>query len=295
MKGTLKVNNKLRKKLAPLIFLAPFLIVFVVFMAYPILYSILLSFEKYTGGVTKFVGFKNYAFLLTEAPFYQSMLTTFIILIIQVPIMTILAMIFSNMMNSALIKAKGIFRMFIFMPVLIDAVSYSIIFSLFFNVNSGLVNSLLNKFALPGLNWFGSGSLSMIVVMLALTWRWTGYNSVIMLAGLQNIPRDIYEAADIDGANTLTKFIKITIPQLKPVILFSVFNSINGTFQLFTEPNVLTQGGPANATTTMVLYLYKTAFTDLNFGVASAGSYILAIIIAALTLVQLRVMREDKV
>jgi lactose/L-arabinose transport system permease protein len=140
MKGTLKVNNKLRKKLAPLIFLAPFLIVFVVFMAYPILYSILLSFEKYTGGVTKFVGFKNYAFLLTEAPFYQSMLTTFIILIIQVPIMTILAMIFSNMMNSALIKAKGIFRMFIFMPVLIDAVSYSIIFSLFFNVNSGLVN-----------------------------------------------------------------------------------------------------------------------------------------------------------
>jgi lactose/L-arabinose transport system permease protein len=135
----------------------------------------------------------------------------------------------------------------------------------------------------------------MIVVMLALTWRWTGYNSVIMLAGLQNIPRDIYEAADIDGANTLTKFIKITIPQLKPVILFSVFNSINGTFQLFTEPNVLTQGGPANATTTMVLYLYKTAFTDLNFGVASAGSYILAIIIAALTLVQLRVMREDKV
>jgi lactose/L-arabinose transport system permease protein len=287
------VDYKLRKRLAPIMFLAPFLIIFVVFMAYPIVYSIVLSFAKFSSGAFSFVGLNNYKYLLTEQLFYQSILNTFIILIIQVPIMTILAMLFGNMMNSILIKGKALFRMFIFMPVLIDAVSYTIIFSLFFNSNGGLINNLLNCVGLPALNWFGDGTLAMLVVMIALTWRWTGYNSVIMLAGLQNISNDLYEAASIDGANAFVKFIRITVPQLKPVILFSIFNSVNGTLQLFTEPNLLTQGGPANSTMTIVLYLYQTAFKDFNFGIASAGSYILAIIIAILTLIQMRVMRED--
>lgn len=287
------VDYKLRRRLAPFMFLAPFLIIFVVFMAYPIVYSVVLSFAKFSSGNFSFVGLNNYKYLLTEQLFYQSILNTFIILIIQVPIMTILAMIFGNLMNTVLIKGKGLFRMFIFMPVLIDAVSYTIIFSLFFNANGGLVNNLLGSIGLPALNWFGDGNLAMLVIILALTWRWTGYNSVIMLAGLQNISNDLYEAASIDGANTFIKFIRITVPQLKPVILFSVFNSINGTLQLFTEPNLLTQGGPAGSTTSIVLYLYQTAFKDFNFGIASAGSYILAIIIAILTLIQMRVMRED--
>lgn len=288
------MDYKLKRKLAPFVFLAPFLIIFVVFMAYPIVYSFSLSFTKFVGGDTSFVGIRNYKYLLTEKLFYQSILNTFIILVIQVPIMTFLALIFGSLMNSALVRFKGIFRMFIFMPVLIDAVSYSIIFSLFFNSNSGLVNSLLKIVNMPEQNWFGSGNLAMIVIMIAITWRWTGYNSVIMLAGLQNVSADLYEAASIDGANAFVKFWRITIPQLRPVIIFSVFNSLNGTLQLFTEPNLLTQGGPANSTTTIVLYLYKTAFKDFNFGVASAGSYILAIIIAVLTLIQLRVMRGDK-
>jgi lactose/L-arabinose transport system permease protein len=293
-KGALALNYKLKQRLAPFIFLAPFLIIFAIFMAYPIAYSFVLSFTKFSGGSFSFVGIRNFKYLLTEQLFYQSLLNTFIILIIQVPIMTITAMIFGSLMNSALVKFKGIFRMFIFMPVLIDAVSYSIIFSLFFNSNGGLVNNLLKNIGLPSQNWFGAGNLAMIVIMIAITWKWTGYNSIIMLAGLQNVSKDLYEAASIDGANTLVQFWKITIPQLKPVLVFSVFNSINGTLQLFTEPNLLTQGGPANSTMTIVLYLYKTAFKDFNFGVASAGSYILALIIAALTLIQLRVMREDK-
>lgn len=116
---------------------------------------------------------------------------------------------------------------------------------------------------------------------------------IIMLSGLQNIPEDLYEAASIDGANSFVKFWKITIPQLKPVIIFSVFNSINGTLQLFTEPQLLTAGGPANSTLTVVLYLYKMGFKDFNFGVASAGSYILAIIVAVITLLQFRVTKEE--
>lgn len=133
----------------------------------------------------------------------------------------------------------------------------------------------------------------MSVIMIALTWRWTGYNSLIILSGLQNIPGELYEAASIDGAGAFTKFTKITIPQLKPVIIFSIFNSINGTMQLFTEPQLLTQGGPSNSTMTVVLYLYNIGFKNFNFGVASAGSYIITIIVAILTLIQFRVTRED--
>lgn len=287
------MNYKLRRKLAPVVFLAPFLIIFVIFMAYPIVYSVLLSFAKYRAGKIVFVGIKNYQYLLTESLFYKSILNTLVILIIQVPVMTLLALVFGNMLNSLLIRGKGLYRMFLFMPVLIDSVSYSIIFSLLFYENGGMVNNVLSLFGIPAQHWFSSAPLAMAVIMLAITWRWTGYNSVIMLSGLQNISADLYEAASIDGAGTLVKFWKITIPELKPVIMFSVFNSINGTLQLFTEPQLLTQGGPANATMSIVLYLYNTGFKNFNFGVASAGSYILAIMIAVLTLVQFRVTKED--
>lgn len=287
------MGYSLKKKLSPFIFIAPFLVVFAVFMVYPIFYSVVLSFSKYRAGDIVFVGLKNYTYLLTEPLFYKSLLNTFIILLIQVPIMTLLSLVLGNLLNSALIHGKAFFRMFTFMPVLIDAVSYSIIFSLFFNENGGFVNSILKVFGMSSLHWFSSGPLAMTVIILALTWRWTGYNSIIILSGLQNISADLYEAADIDGATSIVKFWKITVPQLKPVIMFCVFNSINGTLQLFTEPQLLTQGGPANATMTSVLYLYQTGFKNFNFGVASAGSYILAIIIAIMTLIQFRVTKED--
>ena len=290
----LSVGYKLRRKFAPVIFIGPFLLNFLIFMVYPIFYSLVLSFCKYRAGRITFVNIRNYTYLLTESLFYKSLLNTFIILIIQVPIMILLALIFGNLLNSALIRLKGLFRMFTFMPVLIDAVSYSIVFSLLFSENGGFINSVLKTMGISPLQWFSNGPLAMALIIIALTWRWTGYNSVIMLSGLQNIPNDLYEAASLDGANSFQKFWKITIPQLKPVIIFAVFNSINGTLQLFTEPQLLTQGGPANATMTTVLYLYQTGFKDFNFGVASAGSYILAVIIAVLTLLQLHVTKEDE-
>lgn len=287
------MEYKIRKKLAPVIFLGPFLINFFIFMVYPIFYSLVLSFSKYRSGKITFSGINNYTYLLTEGLFYKSLWNTFIILIIQVPVMIVLSMIIGCLLNSVLIKGKGLFRMFTFMPVLIDAVSYSIIFSLFFSENGGLVNNVLQIFGFGPQQWFSNGTLATAMIMVALTWRWTGYNSIIMLSGLQNISNELYEAASIDGANTFVKFWRITIPQLKPVIMFAVFNSINGTLQLFTEPQLLTQGGPANATMTAVLYLYQTGFKSFNFGVASAGSYILAVIIAVLTLLQFRVTKED--
>ena len=288
-----RLKYKTQKKLAPIIFIGPFLINFLIFMVYPILYSFVLSFCKYRGGHTTFVNIKNYAYLFTEPTFYQSLFNTLIIFIIQVPIMTILALILGNLLNSALIKLKGFFRMVTFMPVLIDSVSYTIVFSLLFSENGGFINNVLQMCGGSAQKWFSSGPFAMAMIIIALTWRWTGYNSIIMLSGLQNIPEELYEAASIDGANAFVKFWKITIPQLKPVIIFSVFNSINGTLQLFTEPQLLTSGGPANSTLTVVLYLYKMGFKNFNFGVASAGSYILAIIVALITLLQFRITKEE--
>lgn len=129
--------------------------------------------------------------------------------------------------------------------------------------------------------------------MIAMTWRWTGYNTVIILGGLQNIPMELYEAAAIDGASTGKQFWNITIPGIKPVLLFSVILSVTGTLQLFTEPYLLTYGGPVNETLTIVQYLYKVGFKTFNFGAASAGSYVLAIMIGILTFLQLKVTKED--
>jgi len=282
----------MKKRIAPAFFLAPFLIIFVVFTAYPILYSIVLSFAKYRSGQVTFLGLRNYQFILGDQLFWQSVLNTFTIMIMQAPIMILLAIILATILNSALVKLKGAFRMLLFLPVLIDAVSYSIVFSMFFNAD-GFVNALLNVFGMPGLSWFTVGTLAQLVIVIAVTWKWTGYNAIILLSGLQNIPAELYEAAFIDGANTFQKFIRITIPELKPIILFTTIMSVNGSLQMFTEPNLLTHGGPVNLTSTIVLYLYNIGFKNFNFGVAASGSYILAFMIAVLTYIQLRVTREE--
>ncbi len=180
------------------------------------------------------------------------------------------------------------------MPVLIDTVSYSIVFKLFFNnSDTAIMNSLLSILNVGPLEWFNVGMLSKIMIIVAVTWRWTGYNTIIILGGLQNISADLYEAASIDGAGKIKQFLNITIPGVKPVLTYSIILSINGILQLFTEPNLITKGGPINQTLTIVQYLYNTGFKSNNYGVASAGAYILAIMIAILTFIQMRVTREE--
>jgi len=135
--------------------------------------------------------------------------------------------------------------------------------------------------------------LARAVIVTMIIWKWTGYNSIIMLAGLQSISNDLYEAASIDGANAVVKFFKITIPELTPVIVFAVVLAVNGTLQLFTEPSLMTNGGPLNTTLTIVLYLYNMGIVSFNYGVASAGAYILAFMIVILTIIQMKVTKED--
>lgn len=249
---------------------------------------------KFRAGKFSWLGLKNFQFLLTDATFGKAIVNTLVILIIQVPIQTILAVVFANFLNVQRLKAKGLFRMFTFMPVLIDTVSYSVVFLLFFNNNpDAIINGLLRLVGVGPLEWLNVGYLSKIIIISAVTWRWTGYNTVIILGGLQNISADLYEAASIDGASKVKQFFAVTIPGVKPVLTFSIILSINGILQLFTEPNLITKGGPTNETLTIVQYLYNTGFSAFNYGVASAGAYILAIMIGILAFIQMRLTRED--
>lgn len=287
------MKDKTRRKIMPWVFLAPFLLVFITFMAYPTLYSIVISFTNFKAGQYHFVGLANFKFVFTDPLFRKALGNTFLIMIVQVPLQTLLCILLACFLNIQRIKLQGLFRMFSFMPVLIDAVSYSVVFALFFsNEPTALANSILGVFGVQPVQWMNAAWPAKILIVLALTWRWTGYNSVIILGGLQNIPQDLYEAASIDGAGPVRKFFSITIPSIRPVILFSVVLSITGTLQLFTEPNLITGGGPMNATLTIVQYLYNSGFKAFNYGVASAGAYLLAIIIAVITFIQLQLTKE---
>lgn len=288
------MKEKTKRKLVPIVFAAPFLILFAVFMVYPVIYSIVLSLGNIQGGNYVFKGVSNFVTIFRDQNFRTAIINTFIILIIQVPIQTILCVIFAYFLNMQRLKAKGLYRMLVFMPVLIDSVSYSVVFKLLFSNNAdGIINSVFGIVGLGPFQWFNDPWLAKFMIIFAVTWRWTGYNTVIILGGLQNISADLYEAASIDGASRVRQFFAITIPGVKPVLVYSVILSVNGILQLFAEPNLITKGGPMNGTLTMVQYLYNTGFQRMNMGVASAGAYVLMVMIAILTLIQMRLTKED--
>ena len=287
------MSYKWKMKIAPWCFIAPFLIVFVLFAVYPVFYSIVLSFGTYRGGGVSFQGLRNYEFLLSDEAFLEAILNTFKIGIIQVPIMIFLALVLACLLNAKKIKGKGFFRMAIFIPVLIDAVSYSVIFSLLFN-DQGFVNNVISGLGFTPPSWYTDPWLATFMIVIAQTWKWTGYNTIIILSGLQNIPGELYEAASIDGANRVQQFFRITIPMLRNMILLVMVTSVNGAVQMFTEPNIITHGGPTGSTTTVMLYLYNMGFKNFNFGIACAGSYVVVFIAVILTLIQMRAGKEKE-
>ncbi|SNX52723.1 sugar ABC transporter permease [Thermoanaerobacterium sp. RBIITD] len=292
-KKSLWEKLKVNPSNAPYYFILPVMILFIIFMVYPIIDSLILSFQKFEYGKYTFVGIKNYEMLFKDPTFIKALENNFIYLIIQVPIMILLALIFATLVNSKFIKYKHFFRMSFFLPTVTGLVAYSIVFKLLLNTDYGFINYILRLFHLPIVDWLNGEFSSKISIILALTWRWTGYNMVILLAGLQGISEEIYEACDIDGANGIQKFTFITVPLLKPVIIFCTITSTIGTLQLFDESYVLTQGGPNNATITVAHYLYNTGFKFFNFGYAAAISYILVIIIAVFSFIQYKVIGSD--
>ncbi|MBM7663164.1 lactose/L-arabinose transport system permease protein [Bacillus mesophilus] len=292
MKSSEVVTKKRRLfksyQIAPYLFIAPAVILFAIFMAYPIVSSLILSFQSSQGGVYEFSGIDNYKRLLGDSIFLTALKNTFIIMIIQVPLMLFLAIIVATLLNSALLKLKGFFRVSFFLPAVTSLVAYAIIFSIML-MDDGIINQLLSLVGLDAIPWLSNPIGAKAALIIAMTWRWVGYNMVIYLAALQNIPEELYEAASIDGASKIRQFFSITIPQLKPVILFTTILSTIGSLQLFDEPFTLTKGGPSDATLTIGMYLYQTGFRYFEFGYASTIAYVIVVLIGILTLIQFKV------
>jgi ABC-type sugar transport system permease subunit len=289
------LGARLRRYRAPLLFVSPFFILFAIFGVYPIVFSLWLSLHSWRGvGEMKFVGLDNYVLLFRDSIFWNTMLNSAILFVIYVPLMTFLACVLATVLHADFVKLQGFWRALIFLPYITSMVATGYTFKLIFDRRAGIANHLLGFFGLGPIPWLDDPWWARITLGLLMIWAWLGYNTVIMLAGMQTIPHEITEAALVDGASRPQIFFRITIPLLRPVIIFAVTLSIIGTFQMFTEPYILTGGGPIRATETPVMEIFSTTFTALKFGYAAAMSYIYFAIIVVITLVQLRLVTRKE-
>lgn len=279
-------------RLAPYAFLAPFYLLFATFMVYPLGDAIRISLYDTRGFRSKtFVGLGNFDRILHDPLFWTALWNTAYFalgsLLLQLPLALLLALV----LNTKGIKGRNVFRLSFFTPVLISGVFVAVIFYLLYDRRYGLVNQVLGQ----EIQWLQDRGLVMPAIVLAGVWRWAGFNMVYFLAGLQAIRQELYEAAAVDGADRWQSFRHVTLPSLRPVTAFVVITSMIGSFQLFDLPYVLTRGGPANASLTIVMYLYKNGFEFINLGYAAAIGWMLAAVIGLISVMQVRwfgVLRE---
>lgn len=283
-----------KQRAAGWMYLAPATILIFIMSFWPIIQAVITSFKTGSSANMQWANplTYNYTRMFRDAVFKRSIGNTFLYLIIEVPIMLVLAILLAQLLNNKHLKFKGLFRTCVFLPCATSLVSYALIFKSLF-ATQGLINTILDKLGIleNNFNFLGTGWSAKIIIIVALIWRWTGYNMVFFLAGLQNIEYSVYEAAKIDGASGWRTFWSITVPLLKPTIVMTTIMSINGTLQLFDESVNLTKGGPANATITMSHYIYNGSFGEgvANFGYASAMSVIVFIMVAILAFINLKV------
>ena len=294
MSGPNKKGMSLEKKhnVTGWIFLIPATALICWMSFYPMIKAFIMSLQTGIGINLTFGGAANYLRILKDPTFKQCLFNTFFYLIIQVPVMLVMALALASMLNNKHLRFKGLFRTAIFLPCATSLVSYAMIFRSMF-ANDGFINTVLRGFGLNPIMWFANAWTARAVIIIALIWRWTGSNMVFYLSGLQNIEYSVYEAAKIDGASPLQSFFKITVPLLKPTILLTTIMSTNGTLQLFDESLNLTNGGPGKTTMTLSHYIYNTSFVQSpNFGYAAAMSIIVLIMVAILAVIQMKVGDE---
>ncbi|MDY5985638.1 MAG: sugar ABC transporter permease [Lachnoclostridium sp.] len=276
------------------IFLTPATVLIAVMSFWPMISAFIMSLKTGSSANMQWNQpiFNNYVRMFSDKLFLRSVGNTFLYLIIQVPIMLVLAILLAQLLNNRDLKLKGFFRTCVFLPCATALVSYSLIFKSLF-ATEGLINTILVNLGIfsENYNFLGNPASAKAVIIIALIWRWTGYNMVFYLAGLQNIEYSVYEAAKIDGANGWKTFWGITVPLLKPTIIMTFIMSINGTLQLFDESVNLTNGGPANSTITMSHYIYNNTFGTgvANFGYATAMAFFVFIMVGILALINMKV------
>ena len=280
-------------------FISPFYILFLIFGLFPVAFSIYLSFQDWNGvKPMEYVGFKNFEHIFGPGgkAFWQSIENGVYLFIMYVPIMTFMAIVLAVILNSERVRGFRYYRLLIFAPYVTSMIAAGFTFRLMLTNDGGLFNLGLESIGLSGIPWLEDKWWARVSLCMLVIWGWLGYNMVLMLAGLQTIPKELSEAARVDGATHVQTLFRIIIPLLRPMILFSVVLSTMGTFGLFNEVMALTNGGgPRRATLTPVVQIYGQAFNDFRFGRASAYAYVYFVLIFVLTIFQFRyVGREER-
>jgi cellobiose transport system permease protein len=276
--------------------IAPFFILFAVFGLYPVVYSFYLALQRWDGvGPMKFVGLENFRFLLTDGTFWNSIGNTLIIWVMSTVPMIVLAMLVALGLNSS-IRYKGVLRIAYFLPNVTSIVAMSLVFGSIFSGEFGILNWLVGLVGIGHIPWLTDPWAIRCAISMMIVWRWTGYNAIIFLTGLQALPKDVYEAARIDGAGPVQTFFRITLPLLRPVLLFSLVMSAIGGMQVFTESQVLlgNRGGPGSAGLTMVLYFYNTAFEDNDFGYGAAIAWGIFVVVVLFSILNWRLVQRPE-
>lgn len=283
------LERKIRRK--GWLFILPATVLLAVLSFYPMVEALLLSLQSGKGNALKWAGFANYTRLFRDKTFIIALENVFFYLIVQVPIMLLMALILASMLNDKTLRGKGVYRTLIFLPCATSLVSCAIVFKQLFSAN-GFINNLLIQWNLINepLPFLTNASWARIVIIITMLWRWTGYNMIFYLAGLQNIDSQVYESARIDGATVTQQFFRITIPLLRPIILMTTILSTNGTLQLFDEVRNMTNGGPGNGTISLSLYIYRLTFENVpQFGYAAAIAFTIFMMVAVLAALQRKV------
>ncbi len=293
--GWLWSNPWLRRRCTPYLFIAPFFVMFVVFWAGPIVTSIGISLTNWNGvQLPRFVGLANYGKLFSSSEFYIAVQNTLVAALVYDALMVALAIGVAMLLDWQHLPFRRFFRASYFVPVTMSLAVVALVFQLIYAKEGGLLNQLIQSAGLPyKVDWLGDTRIALWSIVALRVWRATGYYAIIVLAGLQNIPKELYEAAAVDGATSWQSFRRITLPLLKPVVAFVVITSSVWALQLFDEPWILTKGGPVNATLTMVIYLYQHSFQYGELGFGASVAYVLTMVIAAFSFLQLRLFASD--
>ncbi|MEI8410924.1 MULTISPECIES: carbohydrate ABC transporter permease [unclassified Kribbella] len=290
-----KPPGRIRQAFPQYVAISPFFILFAIFGAFPVLFSIWISFHSWDGiGPMKWVGLEQYDYLLSDPKFWQTIGNTLIIWVLSTVPMLLLALVIANALHNAT-RFRSFYRIAYFIPNVTSVVAITLVFGSIFSNNFGLLNAFLQSIGLGKVEWLTQPWGIKIAIATIVTWRWVGYNAIIFLAGLQAISADVYEAAKVDGASPRQTFWRITVPMLRPVILFTAVTSTIGGLQIFTESRVLfgdtnNIGGPGDAGLTIVSYLYQSAFIKNQFGYGAAIGWALFILIVLFSIINWRLI-----
>jgi len=283
----------MNKKITPYLLISPYIIHLLLFVAFPVAFSIVLTFHSWNIiAPMQYTGLSNYKVLFSDAIFWKSMLNTLIFLVIHIPLQIVFALTLAEVLNQN-IKFKAFFRGAFFLPVIISGVVVTILWQQIYGFDTGLLNRLLVKIGLGKIGWLNDPAWAMPSIAVMATWKNVGLYVVLFLVGLQTVPPQYYEAADLEGATHLQKFFRITLPMINPTILMVVILSTIGGFSLFIEPYVMTGGGPLNSTISAVLYIYKQGFFYYHMGYAATLGIFFAFIILGVIILQKKFVEKE--